>query len=118
YLKTEIGISESHANLSTTIALFAYIGLIFMMGWLSDRFGRKRMLIFASVLFIVLTVPLFNLFGQVGFAGIILVQVAFGALLAMNDGNLASFLSELFPTNVRYTGFAFSFNTANAAFGG
>lgn len=36
----------------------------------------------------------------------------------MNDGTLASFLSEIFPTKVRYSGFAFSFNSANALFGG
>jgi MHS family proline/betaine transporter-like MFS transporter len=39
-------------------------------------------------------------------------------MLTLNDGTLASFLSEAFPTRVRFTGFAFSFNTANALFGG
>ena len=39
-------------------------------------------------------------------------------LWLMNDGTLASFLSEIFPTKVRYSGFAFSFNVANAVFGG
>ena len=42
----------------------------------------------------------------------------FGALLTLNDGTLASFLSEIFPTRVRYSGFAFSYNMANALFGG
>ena len=36
----------------------------------------------------------------------------------MNDGTLPCFLSEIFPTRVRYSGFAFSFNAANALFGG
>ena len=39
-------------------------------------------------------------------------------MLAMNDGTLPCFLAEVFPTRVRYSGFAFSFNTANALFGG
>jgi MHS family proline/betaine transporter-like MFS transporter len=39
-------------------------------------------------------------------------------MLAMNDGTLPCFLAEIFPTRVRYSGFAFSFNTANALFGG
>lgn len=118
YLMTEIGVSQAQSFVATTVALLAYIGLIFVMGYLSDRVGRKRMLIAASVLFILFTVPLFSLFGPVGFIGIVLIQIAFGALLAMNDGTLACFLSETFPTHVRYTGFGFSFNTANAAFGG
>lgn len=31
---------------------------------------------------------------------------------------LSSYLTETFPTSVRFTGFAFSFNLANAIFGG
>ena len=39
-------------------------------------------------------------------------------MLTINDGTLATFLAESFPTEVRYTGFALSFNTANALLGG
>jgi len=49
---------------------------------------------------------------------IVAIQIAFGALLTMNDGTLPCFLSEVFPTRVRYSGFAFCFNAANALFGG
>jgi MHS family proline/betaine transporter-like MFS transporter len=118
YLSTEMGMGESESFIAASISLAAYIGLIFMMGSLSDRFGRKTMLILASLLFIGLTLPLFQQLQTLGFIGIVLVQVAFGAMLTMNDGTLPCFLSEIFPTNVRYSGFAFSFNTANALFGG
>ena len=118
YLSTQFGLSETHSFVATTFALLAYIGMIFFMGRLSDAMGRKRMLITAGFLFLFLTIPLFHAYNYVGFVGIILIQIAFGAMLAMNDGTLATFLSEIFPTDVRYTGFAFSFNTANALFGG
>lgn len=118
YLMTQVSVTQSQSFIATTFALIAYIALIFLMGHLSDRFGRKPMLITASVLFIALTVPLFSLFGQMSFVGIVLIQITFATLLAMNDGTLACFLSETFPTKVRYTGFGFSFNTANAVFGG
>ena len=39
-------------------------------------------------------------------------------LLTINDGTLSSYLTETFPTEVRYSGFALSFNLANAIFGG
>ena len=39
-------------------------------------------------------------------------------LMTANDGTLSSYLTETFPTSVRFTGFAFSFNLANAIFGG
>ncbi len=118
YLITEVGMEESASFLANSIALFAYIFLIFLMGLLSDRFGRKMALIAASVLFIVLTVPLFGMLEGASFAMIVLIQVIFGALLTVNDGTLPCFLTEIFPTRVRYSGFAFSFNTANALFGG
>ena len=70
------------------------------------------------MLFIVLTVPLFGMLEGASFAMIVLIQVIFGALLTVNDGTLPCFLTEIFPTRVRYSGFAFSFNTANALFGG
>lgn len=118
YLSTEMGMSESDSFIASSVSLATYIGLIFLMGRLSDRFGRKTMLVLASVMFLVLTVPLFGLLGNQTLVMILLIQIAFGAILAMNDGTLPCFLAELFPTRVRFSGFAFSFNTANALFGG
>jgi len=118
YLSAEMGMSESDSFLASTVSLATYIGFIFLMGKLSDRFGRKTMLVAASLLFLALTVPLFSLLGSATFAFILLIQIGFGLMLAMNDGTLPCFLAEIFPTRVRYTGFAFSFNTANALFGG
>lgn len=118
YLATEMGMGQSESFIATSIALAVYIGLIFLMGAMSDRFGRKTALLAASVLFILLTVPLFRMLDGASFATIVLVQIGFGALLTINDGTLPCFLSEIFPTRVRYSGFAFSFNAANALFGG
>lgn len=118
YLSAEMGMNETDSFLASTVSLATYIGFIFLMGKLSDRFGRKTMLILASLLFLGLTLPLFGLLEGKTFAFILLIQIAFGLMLAMNDGTLPCFLAEIFPTRVRYTGFAFSFNTANALFGG
>ncbi|ALE87965.1 MFS transporter [Pseudomonas versuta] len=118
YLSTEMGMSESDSFIASTVSLATYIGLIFLMGKLSDRFGRKTMLVTASVLFLLLTFPLFGMLGNPSLVVILMIQIAFGAILAMNDGTLPCFLAEIFPTRVRFSGFAFSFNVANALFGG
>lgn len=118
YLSRELHLDETTALASTTIALVGYIGSVFAMGRLSDAVGRARMLIVSGALFAVLAVPVFALFGVRGLVGITLLQLALGVLLTVNDGTLPSYLAELFPANVRYSGFAFSFNTANAVFGG
>ncbi|MEY8039082.1 MFS transporter [Saccharopolyspora cebuensis] len=118
YLTTELHLDESDAFLSTTIALVGYIGAVFAMGRLADVVGRRAMLAAAGILFAVLAVPVFLLLGPGGLVGITLVQLALGTVLTLNDAALPAYLAELFPTRVRYSGFAFSFNTANAVFGG
>lgn len=118
YLSEELGFGETESFLATTIALVTYIGFIFATGALSDRFGRRAMLIGASLCFIVFTVPAFLLLDTGTFAIILAVQVLLGGMLTLNDGTLPSFLAEIFPTRVRYSGFAVSFNLANAIFGG
>ncbi|WP_156367528.1 MFS transporter [Arthrobacter sp. Leaf69] len=118
YLSSELGLGATESFLATTIALLTYIGFIFLTGMLSDRYGRKKVLIAASISFIVLTVPAFALLGTGSFLVIVLVQILLGAMLTLNDGTLPSFLAEMFPTRVRYSGFAVSFNLSNALFGG
>lgn len=118
YLSQELKMDSTLAFIASSVSLAVYIASIFFMGHLSDMFGRKRMLITACVLFIVLTVPLFYLLSINNLALIIAVEILFVILLSTNDGTLATFLAEIFPTRVRYTGFALSFNTANALLGG
>ena len=118
YLSQELGLDATASYVATTVALVTYIGFIFLTGMLSDRFGRKRVLISASIAFVIATVPAFMLLNTGNFLVIVLVQILLGAMLTLNDGTLPSFLAEMFPTKVRYSGFAVSFNLSNALFGG
>ncbi|MFF7899443.1 MULTISPECIES: MFS transporter [unclassified Streptomyces] len=118
YLSEELHFGATESFLTTTVSLAAYIACIFFTGLASDRFGRKRMLITASVLFTLGTVPAFMLLDGSRLLTVIVIQVLLGGMLSLNDGTLPSFLAEQFPTRVRYSGFAISFNMANALFGG
>ena len=118
YLETTLNYDPSLASIITTIVLVVYIGFIFLSGRISDRYGRKKMLIIACVGFIVCTIPAFILLGTLNFWVILLVELVMCLILTINDGTLSSYLTETFPTDVRYSGFALSFNLANAIFGG
>ena len=118
YLETTLNYPPSDASTITTIVLVVYIAFIFLSGRISDKVGRKKMLIGACVGFIVFTVPAFMLLGTMNFWVILIVELFMCLLLTINDGTLASYLTETFPTDVRYSGFALSFNLANAIFGG
>lgn len=118
YLEVTLNYDSAAASTITTIVLVLYIAFIFTAGRISDKVGRKRMLITACIGFIIFTIPAFHLLASQDFIVILLVELFMCMLLTINDGSLASYLTETFPTEVRYSGFAFSFNLANAIFGG
>ena len=112
------GAASADGQIAAKSGMFAYVFMVFGMGHISDKFGRKKVLIGACVAFIVLTVPAFLILNPSQFWPVLLVELAMCATLTANDGTLSSYLTETFPTSVRFTGFAFSFNLANAIFGG
>ena len=80
--------------------------------WLADRFGRVIILIFAS-----LAIAVFGLWLSTIFDTVNQLQMTFFlslgmALMGMTYGPLGTILSELFPTEVRYTGASLTFNLA------
>ncbi|MDO4899747.1 MFS transporter [Actinomyces sp.] len=118
FVSTELGFPETQATLATSVTLAVYIALIMVMGHVSDLLGRRRIMIIASVAFVIGTVPVFHVMTHASLLALIGCELLFALMLTLNDGTLASFLAELFPTDVRYSGFALSFNMANTLLGG
>lgn len=118
YLETTLNYPAAQASTITSITLVCYIFMVFISGRMSDKFGRKKMLLCAATGFVVLTVPMFMLMGTMQFWLILLAQLVMNFLLCLNDGSLPSYMIETFPTEVRYTGYAFVFSLANGLFGG
>lgn len=78
---------------------------------LADRIGRRITMISvnaAILLFGLVMAPLF----QAGQAGVLATFIIGFSLMGANYGPLGTLLSELFPTEVRYTGASMSFNMA------
>ena len=75
YLETTLNYPPSDASTITTIVLVVYIAFIFLSGRISDKVGRKKMLIGACVGFIVFTVPAFMLLGTMNFWVILIVEL-------------------------------------------
>lgn len=118
YLTETLGMSSGRAFAINVVTLFVYVGSIFFMAQVSDKIGRKTVLIAACLIFLLMTVPLFSaLDSAIAFIPFF-VAVNLGIMLTINDGTLPAFLTEIFPVEVRFTGFAFTFNVSNAVFGG
>jgi MFS family permease len=89
-----------------------------LMAGLSDRVGRKTVMRVGTIGFILLSYPLFMLFQQQEFLWVIGAVVLFALMGACISGIFPCLLVEMFPTRVRYTGFAVTYNITYAIFGG
>jgi len=118
YARTALGVPLAAAQLANTIALIFFVLLIPFQGMMSDRFGRRPMIITSAVGFVVLTYPLFWLLRAATFPAVLLVELIGVFFLSMTSGSIATVLSEQFPPEVRVTGIAFPNSLAVALFGG
>ena len=118
YLTSYTSMEASQAQLATDIALIAYLLIIFGSGTLSDKVGRRRMLLTACVAFIVLSIPCFLMLGTASLPIVIVAELIMCVTLSLNDANIACYQAEMFPTEVRYTGAALGSNIAYVVFGG
>jgi MHS family proline/betaine transporter-like MFS transporter len=118
YLSQVVGFPMSDAFLSLTIAMVILLAAIPFMATLSDRVGRKPMLIGACIGFLVLSYPCFLLISQGRFLSAMVGQIILGVTLASYAGVTHATLTELFATRIRFSGYAISYNLSTAVFGG
>ncbi len=118
YTQKELGRSAQEALLINVIAMGAQIPAIILGAWLSDTYGRKRILMPAAAALCLAITPIFMWMDSGEFIGILWAQIAFSFILGLYFGPLPALLVELFPTSVRYTGMAIAYNLCAAMFGG
>ncbi|KUM34356.1 MFS transporter [Arthrobacter sp. EpRS71] len=118
YQEKVLGFDAGTAALLSTAASVAGLILVPFVGALSDRIGRKPLLITAAVSLVVLAYPLF-LIMQTGtaWAGIV-STIGLGVILALILGVHAAAAAELFPTRTRQTGLSIAYSVTAAIFAG
>ena len=113
------GFSKSQATGTMAAALFLYMLMHPIGGALSDRIGRRPMLIAFGVLVSLCTVPLMTAIGRADTpAGAFWLILPLLAMLACYTSVSAVFKAEMFPAGVRALGVGFPYACANAVFGG
>ncbi|MFD4324867.1 MFS transporter [Nocardioides sp. NPDC058538] len=95
------------------------LGLAALPFWgrLSDRIGRRPVMIGFAVIMTVLQLPLTALIGPAGWTLLVASGIAL-VVIAAPGSILSSIMSEAFPTRIRTQGIGFAYSVSVAVFGG
>ncbi|MEU9477965.1 MFS transporter [Streptomyces sp. NPDC048191] len=118
YLSDELGYGTDHGLLILLIVMVVQMCVINQVGRLSDRFGRKPLLMAGMLGFLFLSVPSFLLIRQGGVLLIAFGLILMGLSLVAMLGTMSAALPAIFPTHVRYGSLSVAYNVATSVFGG
>ncbi len=117
FIKT-LQFSKTDAFLSITLACLVALILILPLAVLSDRVGRRPMLIGGAVAFAVLGYLLFLLLNTGSLVAAIVAHCLLAAIESVYISAAVSAGVEMFATRVRFSGFSIGYNVCVALFGG
>jgi MFS family permease len=90
-----------------------------IMGALSDRVGRRPLLVACTILMLITAYPaMLWLVKEPSFARLLTVELWLSFIFASYNGAMVVFLTEIMPADVRTSGFALAYSLATAVFGG
>lgn len=115
----ELGLSQTDSFVVTLCVGFSNLFWIPVMGALSDRLGRLRVLTASAVLVAVTAFPLMLwLTAAPSFPRMLAVLLALSFMYGGYQGVMVVTLTEIMPAKVRASGFALAYSLAQAIFGG
>jgi MFS transporter, MHS family, proline/betaine transporter len=119
YATQTLKIDQQAAFYTSAIGSVINISLLPVMGALSDRIGRRVMIIGCAFLSLTTTYPLFALLVHFPTpTGLLAVQLASNIIQPVFTGAITAILAELFVTKVRYTALSLSYAISVITFGG
>jgi metabolite-proton symporter len=117
--RAELGLKPIDTFYVTTCVAITTFVMIPLMAALSDRIGRKPLLLGASLTIAMVAWPAMTwLVAAPSFMSLLMVEVGFAFLYAAYQAALVVTLTEIIPANVRGTGFSLAYSLSQAIFGG
>ena len=118
YIRNIDDISETIALEINSIAMLVLLIVLPISAWLSDRIGRKYLLIFSISILTLAAIPLFELIQSMDAAHVLVGEILFALVVGLTTSGLVAYNVELMPAPVRCTGLAFAYNLSMGLFGG
>ena len=117
YLQRRIGLTNDEALIVPIIGMLLMMIALPFAGALSDRVGRRAMWRVSLIGLLVAVVPSYMLMAT-GLMGAIFGFIALGLLYVPQLATISATFPALFPTQVRFAGFAVAYNLSTSIFGG
>jgi len=119
FLKLSVGLSDSQTTMVTAGSLIFALGLQPVYGALSDRIGRKAVLIWFGATGTLFTIPLLDALQATKSALVAFLLIAAAWLIVAGYTSINAVVkAELFPTNIRATGVGVPYAITVSIFGG
>jgi MFS family permease len=124
YLQKGAGLDLITASWIIGAGLLLGTPTLIFFGWLSDRIGRKPVLLAGLLLPALLYYPLFTWLGQVTAKGAenyviaVIIVAILVSFVGMVYGPIGAFLAEYFPSRIRYTSVSVPYHIGNGWGGG
>jgi len=117
--KTVLMMSDKQSFLVTLFVGLSNLFWLPVMGSVSDRVGRRPLLIIFTVLMLLTAWPVLHwLTGSASFAHLVEAELWLSFLYASYNGAMVVYLAEIMPAEVRASGFSLAYSLATALFGG
>ncbi|MFF8289416.1 MFS transporter [Streptomyces sp. NPDC016309] len=120
YLQNVLDASFRQALTAAVLANAGFAAVILPAGALSDRVGRRPVMVSGAVVAAVAAFPLLDLLQDPGVPPAVkgLAVCGAGMVVGLMAGPGPAMLAEMFPTRVRYTGLGLAYALSNAVFSG
>ena len=122
FLQTVLKVPLVTSYVCVAVALVLGAPLFVYFGSLSDRIGRKKIMMAGNLIAAISYVPIYhamkfysNPVNALALTALVFIQVVF---VTMVYGPIAAFLVEAFPAKIRYTSLSLPYHFGNGWFGG
>lgn len=117
YLVRVLNYAPSEASLAQNVGLATTSLGLLAVAWIGDRMPRRYLLGAGAALLVGFATPFFQALADRSL-GLVPLFVLAGLAAALFNGTFAMVLADLFPTRVRFSGVAVSYNISQTLFGG
>lgn len=118
FMTQDLHISDTTSQVVTISVEVCMMVVITFVGRLSDRIGRKPLLLTAAIGYVLLSYPAVALMIAGGTVRLVIGFAILAVLLLLILAVIGSTFPAMFPTKTRYGSFAIGYNVSTSAFGG